>query len=317
MLQTTKQKTAILLVLGVLVFALAMLMTPRNIYAASVFDGTWTVVHGGTGQLDLNSDGTYTSTCATFSNYDEATCPDPSGTFAQGYGGSSAYLYFYGDSGKITAYRWAGSTAAPDSIAAGGLTGIIIDRGTEFQCSQFWNNTYQLVQTPLAYADATNTNAFASGSNDLLGKRSADNWVYLAETAPNYFEKGECDTVGDPNPTPEPTPAPTGMLHVADLDGATESVSRWWRATVSIAVVDVEMAPVAGATVNGSWNSGGAASCVTDVNGRCEVNILRSRWSHSVTLTVQDVAHDTLTYDSSANADPDGDSNGTTIMVSR
>jgi len=317
MLQTTQQKTAFLLLLGALVLALAILMTPKDTYAASVFDGTWTVVHGGTGQLLLNSDGTYISTCEVFSNYDEATCPDPSGTFAQGYGGSSAYLYFYGDSGKITAYRWSGSTAAPDSMAAGGLSGIIIDRGTEFQCSQFWNNTYQLVQTPLAYADATNTNAYATGSNDLLGKRSADNWVYLAETAPNYFEKGECDTVGDPDPTPEPTPAPTGVLHVADLDGSSEPVSRWWRATVSITVVDAALAPVAEATVNGSWNSGGAASCFTDGNGRCEVSILRSRWSQSVTLTIQDVAHDALTYDASANADPDGDSNGTTITVSQ
>jgi hypothetical protein len=202
-------------------------------------------------------------------------------------------------------------------MAAGGLSGIIIDRGTEFQCSEFWNNTYQLVQTPLAYADATNTNAYASGSNDLLGKRSADTWVYLAETAPNFFEKGQCSAMGDPDPTPDPTPAPAGVLHVSDLDGSSQPVSRWWRATVTITIVDADLNPVGEATVNGAWNSGGAAVCVTDSSGRCEVSILRSRWNNSVTLSVQHVAHDSFTYDAAANTDPDEDSNGTTITVNQ
>ena len=317
MSQKEQQKTTFFIFLSVTFLALALLFSAKVTYAASAFDGTWTVVHGGTGQLVLNADGTYSSTCQVIAGYDEAKCPDPTGTFAKGYGGSSAYIYFTGSNGSFTAYRWSGPVSAPDSLAGGGLSGIIIDRGTEFQCSEFWENTYNLVQTPLAYADATNTNAFATGSNEPLGQRSVSNWVSLAETAPNYFEKGQCGEVGNPDPTPEPTPAPTGMLHVADLDGVSTPVWRWWRATVTISVVDANLAPVADATVNGSWNSGGAATCVTDSSGSCAVDILRSRWSPSVTLTIQDVAHDVLTYDAAANTDPDGDSNGTTITVNR
>jgi hypothetical protein len=37
----------------------------------------------------------------------------------------------------------------------------------------------------------------------------------------------------------------------------------------------------------------------------------------STTFTVDDVSHASLTYDSSANTDPDGDSDGTSITVSK
>lgn len=119
------------------------------------------------------------------------------------------------------------------------------------------------------------------------------------------------------------TPPPSGTtMHVGDLDGTSSSVGRnKWRATVTITVHDATHSAVSGATVNGTWSGGtsGSDSCTTDSSGLCSLtssNINNSQ--PGVTFAVTGVTHASLSYDSSANHDPDSDSsNGTTITVSR
>lgn len=43
----------------------------------------------------------------------------------------------------------------------------------------------------------------------------------------------------------------------------------------------------------------------------------RARGRPAVTFSVTGITHGTLTYDSSSNTNPDGDSNGTTIVVAK
>jgi hypothetical protein len=72
--------------------------------------------------------------------------------------------------------------------------------------------------------------------------------------------------------------------------------------------------------VGGAWSNGasGTAACATNSNGQCTVSKgAISKRNGSVTFTVASVTHATLTYNSSDNHDPDGDSNGTTITVAR
>lgn len=109
-------------------------------------------------------------------------------------------------------------------------------------------------------------------------------------------------------------------LHIADLDGAKTSLGNRWTSTVTISVVDNLGAPVTGATVTGTWSAGtgGTTSCVTGSTGTCSVT--RNRIANrilTVTYTVTTVTHATLTYQSSANTDPDGDSTGTAITVAK
>ena len=52
-----------------------MMAAPPPAQAVTAIDGQWTVVHGGTGQISLNADGTYTSTCQVYPNYEDAWCP--------------------------------------------------------------------------------------------------------------------------------------------------------------------------------------------------------------------------------------------------
>jgi hypothetical protein len=122
-------------------------------------------------------------------------------------------------------------------------------------------------------------------------------------------------------PTATPTPPPSGgKLHAGDLDGSGISNSRSWRATVTVLVHDANHNPVANVAVRGAWSNGYSrnARCFTDANGICSLttgNI--SLDVSSVTFTVNKLAKSGYTYDSTANHDPDGDSDGTTIVVLR
>jgi hypothetical protein len=120
---------------------------------------------------------------------------------------------------------------------------------------------------------------------------------------------------------PPPPPPPPSSLHVGDLDATSASQgARKWKTSVTIRVHDGSHAAVASATVTGSWNSGatGSGSCTTGSNGACAVtkNNIPGQ-TGSVTFSVTGVTHATLTYDQTANHDPDGDSSGTAITVAR
>ena len=111
-----------------------------------------------------------------------------------------------------------------------------------------------------------------------------------------------------------------GTMHVGDLDRRSLNRKKYWTAEVTISVHDTRNTPVSNATVTGAWSGSGsgAVSCTTSGSGQCKVSKagMRKRVG-SVTFTVANVTNDTLTYDSSANRDPDGDSNGTRITVAK
>jgi hypothetical protein len=88
---------------------------------------------------------------------------------------------------------------------------------------------------------------------------------------------------------------------------------------VLVAVHDADGAPVAGASVSGTWAGvpSGEGSCTTDGEGRCALTRSVSTGQESVTLTVDSVSHEAFDYQAADNADPDGDSDGTTIAVYR
>jgi PKD repeat protein len=109
---------------------------------------------------------------------------------------------------------------------------------------------------------------------------------------------------------------PTDMMHIGDLDGGSFIVRNKWTAVVTVAVHDATENPVSDATVTGSWSIGRTGTCTTDGYGRCEVRAegISTKLS-SVVFSVENVVHDTRIYDPSSNGDPDGDSDGTRIIV--
>lgn len=110
---------------------------------------------------------------------------------------------------------------------------------------------------------------------------------------------------------------PASAIHVGDLDGFGVDTGGRWTARVTVVVHDAEENPVSGVTVSGTWGGGasGGGSCVTGAAGQCEVSTQIRKNSPSVAFTVSSLTG--APYAASANHDPDGDSDGTTITVSR
>lgn len=123
-----------------------------------------------------------------------------------------------------------------------------------------------------------------------------------------------------PAATASPTPVPATSMHIGDLDRSVVLNSRSWNASVTILIHNNLEQAVAGVTVNGKWTNGvtGTASCVTNASGICSLTKSGLKnTTTSVTFTVTGAANSTLTYNSTANHDPDSDSNGTVIIIQK
>jgi hypothetical protein len=95
-----------------------------------------------------------------------------------------------------------------------------------------------------------------------------------------------------------------------------------WQATVIVTVRDAEGVPVAGAKVYATWNYGSSTNCTTDINGQCSRTSGKLKLTEvsAVSLTVDDVIHPEVlvwAYDATGNTDPDGDSDGTVVVLER
>ena len=123
-------------------------------------------------------------------------------------------------------------------------------------------------------------------------------------------------TVQSPPPTPTPIPS-ADSLHVGNLEGYASGRNSW-RARVMILVHDADENPVANVRVSGNWSNGasGSAQCTTSSQGVCTISSgSLNRNLASVTFSISNLSRSGYVYNSSANHDPDGDSNGTTITV--
>lgn len=122
-----------------------------------------------------------------------------------------------------------------------------------------------------------------------------------------------------PPATPTSTVTPVITFHIGDLDGKSALVvSTYWKATVTIRVHTANEQPLAGVKVYVKWSNGatGTGSCTTNTSGVC--SITKGKFSTnitSVTLTITNAALTSYTYTPTANHDPDGESNGTVIIV--
>jgi len=113
-------------------------------------------------------------------------------------------------------------------------------------------------------------------------------------------------------------PPVTTAIHIGDLDAARSATKKSWTAKVTITVHDAAEHTVGGATISGTWSTGGSGSCTTSNRGLCSVsrNGIPLQTSSTV-FTVTGVTRASATYAPSANHDSDGGSDGTTITVAR
>jgi thermitase len=113
-----------------------------------------------------------------------------------------------------------------------------------------------------------------------------------------------------------PTPPPAGV-HIGDLDAVANSPGgSSWTSSVTIMVHDATETPLSGVTVTvlADYGSGTASrSCATNAGGTCSTASLSlHKKNGAVTYTVQSL---TESFSAQDNHDPDGDSDGTEILV--
>jgi PKD repeat protein len=107
-------------------------------------------------------------------------------------------------------------------------------------------------------------------------------------------------------------------MHVGDLDRASTTQKGTWTATVTLTVHDSAHAPVADSVVSGFWNDGSTGSCVATTAGQCAVSRSGiSKATNSTNFTVTNIARAPFVYKPASNHDPDGDSSGTAVTVTR
>ena len=170
------------------------------------------------------------------------------------------------------------------------------------------------------YVNPVNLNeadvATISGHRDLNPTACPGDRLYDDMTAVRAAVSAAMSEPDDP-PDDPPGDDQASAVRVGDLDGSSVGLRGTWTATVTATVVDGAGQAVAGAALTGSWD-GEAAWCTTDETGRCDLDLpgLRKKQA-TVTFTVSGISADGLHYDPAANGDPDGDSDGTTIVVSK
>lgn len=219
------------------------------------------------------------------------------GDIAAGFSLSSAAVYpSIAATGRLNGDPPGVFTQGELSIRAGG--------GAQIHTSGRWGDYSQLSVDPVDDCTFWYTQEYYAGT-------SAASW----QTRIGAFRLRGCSSAEPPSEEP---PAPT--VHVGDLDGLSASQRNLWAAVAAITVHDTDHAPVAGATVTGGWSgaASGTSSCTTDGTGRCSVSRggIRKN-SRTATFTVTEVIYQSLTYLPGENHDPDGDSSGTSILISK
>jgi len=123
-----------------------------------------------------------------------------------------------------------------------------------------------------------------------------------------YSTTGRLSSIGTGSPNrllfTNPDENPLSTVSVMSLSATRASVSRGWRATVTIGVKDAQGTAVPGALVSGSFTVGGSAvSCTTGNTGLCSVTTSTiSTRTTSTTYSVSGITGSLMTYDRTANA---------------
>jgi hypothetical protein len=106
-------------------------------------------------------------------------------------------------------------------------------------------------------------------------------------------------------------------MHVGDLDRSSISLSATrWRARARIHVHDGDHVLLPGVVVAGRFGPNGATfTCTTGTSGACTLTRALKKTRTSIIFTVLALSKASYVYVSADNHDPDGESNGTRIVV--
>lgn len=163
----------------------------------------------------------------------------------------------------------------------------------------------------------TQVEFFVDGSSIGVDYDGSDGWSASWDTTSvtdgaHTIVATATDTIGQTSSDPNSVTVSNGQaadtMYVCDLSASVKTVgnSGKWQALVDADIASAD-GPVSGATVSGSWSNGTTTSGLTGSDGTVRFVSGAIYGSGSITFTVTNVTHATYSYDTSLNADPEGD----------
>lgn len=217
------------------------------------------------------------------------------------------------------------SVTGPSSITAGGTANIAVtvrNAGNQAVASAFAVTVQDA--TDNAAIGTQSVASLAVGASATLSFPWNTTGASLgAHTLTASHAFADDNSANDQRSTTVTVNTPALGMHIGDLDGIASRSGSSWSATVEIAVHDANHNPINGATVVGKWSRSGlnANTCTTGElggNGTCIVLFPALPLNATqVRFTVQSVTRAGSTFESGANHDVDGSSNGTFVVVRR
>lgn len=216
------------------------------------------------------AEGTYTVTLHAIDTYGATASVSHSITVLAGGGGTEPTTGTI--SGTVTDATSV-SPIAGATVTVAGTHSATTDTSGTYTVSGLDPGTYTVTASANGYDDASQTASVVAGET----------------TTANFALQ--------PTPTSEPD-----TMRVQSLDGFGTTANRnFWRANVTVQVVTDaggSTTAVSGATVSGTFSTGGTKSCTTESDGTCTLTSDNLRNNvQSVTFDVTGVTHASLTYD--------------------
>ena len=265
----------------------------------------------------------------------------PGATFTGQCSGTACTFDATASTGSIVSYSWqfgdgasgAGATAS-HTYSTGATYSVTLTvvgpGGSDSATKSFVANTPPVASFTQACTELTCT-FNASASSDVDGAIVAYAWSFgdgqtaagatvthtYAAPGQTYVSLTVTDSGGAKATTSHAIQV-TASMHIGDLDRWTSTYQSSWSAFVTVEVHNAAHQTLLYATVAGVWSDGTVDSCDTSAVGRCTfARQSLPKKTASLTFTVQKVTRSAYAYAPAANHDPDGDSNGTTIVVAR
>lgn len=111
----------------------------------------------------------------------------------------------------------------------------------------------------------------------------------------------------------------TPTMHVGNIDAVTtRGTSGKWNTTLTITAHNAADTALSTVVISGTWSNGatGTGSCTTNSSGRCSITLNNiASASATATFTITSLSSSGYLYLASSNHDPDGTSNGTSIVI--